>query len=63
MVWAFIPILIVLVLIYAIVSYQVGYKVAAKSLQAVFACLAVAIGIFALAQLIPTEWEDYVWSG
>ena len=64
--WAFILILLALILAvaYAVASYQVGHKVAAKRLPIVFVCLAAGIGIFfALFRLVPTEWKDHAWSG
>ena len=64
--WAFILVIsaLILAVAYAVASYQVGHKVAAKQLPVVFVCLAAGIGIFfALSRLVPTEWKDHAWSG
>lgn len=49
---------------YAIVACQLGHRVALRRVPILFACLAAAlVGIFAVHRLLPSEWEDYAWSG
>lgn len=49
---------------YAIVACQLGHRVALRRVPILFACLAAAlVGIFAVLRLLPSEWEDYAWSG
>ena len=62
--WAFILIPLVLALAggYALVSYQLDHRVAFKRLPILILLSAAGIRIFALLQLLPTEWKDHAWS-
>jgi hypothetical protein len=60
--WAIIPLVLALAGGYALVSYQLGHRVAFKRLPILILLSAAGIGIFALLQLLPTEWEDHAWS-
>jgi len=56
-------ILIFIIVCYAIAAYQFGHKVALRRIPIIFACLALAIGLAALARLVPHQWKDYVLPG
>lgn len=56
-------ILIFIIVCYAIVAFQFGHKVALRRIPIIFVCLALGIGLVALARLVPRQKQDYVWSG
>ena len=56
-------ILIFIVVCYAVVAFQFGHKVALRRIPIIFVCLALGIGLVALARLVPLQQRDYVWSG
>lgn len=48
---------------YLILSYQLGHRSALKLLPNILLCLAAAGGLIAFLRLLPSDWEDPVWSG
>ena len=56
-------IIIIIIVCYAIVAFQFGHKVALRRIPIIFVCLALGIGLVALARLVPRQKQDYVWSG
>jgi hypothetical protein len=56
-------ILIFIIVCYAVIAFQFGHKVALKRIPIILVCLALGIGLVALARLVPRQWQDYVLPG
>jgi len=56
-------ILIFILVCFALVAFQFGHKIALRRIPILLVCLALGIGLVALARLVPRQWQDYVLPG